>query len=78
MMDVKEMVLASAEASRNLGYSQLLWTDKPEGKEWDEAFARIRETRQRCLESLDNPRVNIIGSTFSFSFLESFINVIYI
>ncbi|KAG2227573.1 hypothetical protein INT45_002258, partial [Circinella minor] len=66
MMDLKEMVLASAEASRNLGYSQLLWTDKPEGKEWDDAFARIRETRQRCLESLDNPRLYVAGKVYQF------------
>ncbi|KAI9491174.1 hypothetical protein BDB00DRAFT_510582 [Zychaea mexicana] len=56
MMDVKELVLASAEAARNLGFSQLLWTDKTEGKEWEDAFTRIGEARRRCLESLENPR----------------------
>lgn len=58
MMDIKELIIASAEAAQNLGIGQLLWTDKPEGKQWEAAFERIAECRKRCLESMENPRVN--------------------
>ncbi|KAI8145650.1 hypothetical protein BJV82DRAFT_20937 [Fennellomyces sp. T-0311] len=66
MMDVKELVLASAEAARNLGFGQLIWSDKPEGKEWDNAFKRISEARRRCLESLENPRLYVAGKVYQF------------
>lgn len=58
MMDIKELIIASAEAAQNLGIGQLLWTDKPEGKQWEAAFERIAECRKRCLESMENPRVS--------------------
>lgn len=58
MMDVKELVIASAEAAQSFGIGQLLWTGKPEGKQWKAAFERIAECRRRCLESLENPRVS--------------------
>ncbi|KAI9316314.1 hypothetical protein BX666DRAFT_1858941 [Dichotomocladium elegans] len=57
MMDVKELVIASCEAAQNLGIGQLLWSDKPEGKQWEKAFERISDARQRCLDSMENPRV---------------------
>lgn len=58
MMDIKELIIASAEAAQNLGIGQLLWTDKPEGKQWEAAFERIAECRKRCLDSMENPRVS--------------------
>ncbi|KAI7877192.1 hypothetical protein K492DRAFT_239349 [Lichtheimia hyalospora FSU 10163] len=66
MMDIKELIIASAEAAQNLGIGQLLWTDKPEGKQWEAAFERIAECRKRCLESMENPRLYVAGKVYQF------------
>jgi hypothetical protein len=58
MMDVKELIIAGAEAANNMGIGQLLWTGELENnKQWKEAFERVAECRRRCLESMANPRV---------------------
>ncbi|KAI9029027.1 hypothetical protein CLU79DRAFT_524787 [Phycomyces nitens] len=57
MMDVKELIIGGAEAAQNLGIGQLLWTQEPEGEQWKKAFDQIEDCRQKCLESMDNPRV---------------------
>lgn len=58
MLDVKEMLLASAEAAQELRLSKIFWTTTPEGEEWEKAFEGIAEVRRRCLESNDHPRVS--------------------
>jgi hypothetical protein len=57
MMDVKELIIAGAEAAENIGISELLWSTEPESKKWKVAFERVAECRKRCLESMANPRV---------------------
>lgn len=58
MMDVKELIIAGAEAANNMGIGQLFWMGELDNnKKWKEAFERIAECRRRCLESLSNPRV---------------------
>lgn len=61
MMDVKELIIAGAEAAQNMGIGQLLWTGELENnKKWKEAFERVAECRRRCLESMSNPRVSTV------------------
>ncbi|ORZ23384.1 hypothetical protein BCR42DRAFT_404639 [Absidia repens] len=57
MMDVKQMIIAGSEAAQHLGIGQLLWTDELGKQKWKEAFKQVAECRQRCIESLENPRV---------------------
>jgi hypothetical protein len=59
MMDVKEMIIASTEAVRDMGLSEILWSGDPEGEKWQTAFKQIAEVRKRCLDTMENPRVNI-------------------
>lgn len=60
MMDVKELILAGAEASKNIGIGQLVWANELENDAWKAAFKRIAECRKRCLESMSNPRVSFL------------------
>lgn len=58
MMDVKELIIAGAEAANNMGIGQFIWTGEADNnKKWKTAFERIAECRRRCLESMSNPRV---------------------
>jgi len=66
MLDVKEMLLASAEAAQELRLSKIFWTTTPEGEEWEKAFEGIAEVRRRCLESNDHPRLYVAGQVFQF------------
>lgn len=60
MMDVKELIIAGAEAANTMGIGQFIWTGELENnKKWKAAFERIAECRRRCLESMSNPRVKI-------------------
>lgn len=65
MMDVKELILAGAEASKNIGIGQLVWANELESDAWKAAFKRVAECRKRCLESMSNPRVSFF---FSYNF----------
>lgn len=58
MMDVKELILAGAEAAKNIGIGQLFWASETNSEVWKDAFKRISECRKRCLESMSNPRVS--------------------
>lgn len=60
MMDVKELIIASSEAVRNMGVSEIIWSGNPEGEKWKIAFKQIAEARKRCLDTMENPRVRII------------------
>jgi hypothetical protein len=57
MMDVKELIIASAEACRDMGMTEILWADNLEDEKWKTAFQRIADVRERCYKSTDNPRV---------------------
>lgn len=57
MMDVKELIIASFEAVRGMGVSEI-WTGNPEGEKWKTAFKQIAEVRERILNSKENPRVS--------------------
>lgn len=56
-MDLKELIIASSEAARNMGVSEILWSGDPEGEKWQTAFKQIAEVRKRCLDAMENPRV---------------------
>lgn len=73
MMDVKQMIIAGSEAAQHLGIGQLLWTDELGKEKWKQAFKQVAECRQRCIESLENPRVrDIYGiSAYSLTHLHS-------
>lgn len=58
MMDVKELIIASTEAVRNMGISEI-WSGDPESEKWQAAFKQIAEVRKRTLELMENPRVRI-------------------
>ncbi|KAF7727403.1 hypothetical protein EC973_007567 [Apophysomyces ossiformis] len=66
MMDVKELIIAGAEAAQNLSVSQLFWSGGIEGEAWRKAFNQISECRKRCLESLSNPRLYVAGTIYQF------------
>ncbi|KAH8550853.1 hypothetical protein BGW37DRAFT_529373 [Umbelopsis sp. PMI_123] len=72
MLDVKDMLLASAETAQDLGVSKIFWTTTPEGEDWEQAFENIAEVRRRCLESNDHPRamatpqLYVAGQVFQF------------
>ncbi|GAA5807175.1 hypothetical protein MFLAVUS_000529 [Mucor flavus] len=67
MMDVKELIIAGAEAANNMGIGQLFWMGELDNnKKWKEAFERIAECRRRCLESLSNPRLYVAGTVYQF------------
>ncbi|CAO3591233.1 unnamed protein product [Absidia cylindrospora] len=66
MMDVKQMIIAGSEAAQHLGIGQLLWTDELGKHKWKEAFKQVAECRQRCIESLENPRLYVAGTVYQF------------
>ncbi|RCI01462.1 hypothetical protein CU097_015948 [Rhizopus azygosporus] len=66
MMDVKELILAGAEAAKNIGIGQLFWASETNSEVWRDAFKRISECRKRCLESMSNPRLYVAGTVYQF------------
>lgn len=67
MMDVKELIIAGAEAAKEMGIGQLFWTGELDNnKKWKKAFERVAECRRRCLESMSNPRVKYIFFFYYF------------
>ncbi|GAA5798336.1 hypothetical protein HPULCUR_003738 [Helicostylum pulchrum] len=66
MMDLKELIIASSEAARNMGVSEILWSGDPEGEKWQTAFKQIAEVRKRCLKAIENPRLYVAGKIFQF------------
>lgn len=58
MMDVKELIIAGAEAAKNIGFGQLIWAGELDNKAWKAAFERVAECRKKCLETMSNPRVS--------------------
>ncbi|KAI9264777.1 hypothetical protein BY458DRAFT_438129 [Sporodiniella umbellata] len=60
MMDVKELILAGAEAAKTIGIGQLVWASEHDSEVWKDAFNRVAECRKRCLESMSNPRVSVM------------------
>ncbi|CAO3649096.1 unnamed protein product [Cunninghamella blakesleeana] len=60
MMTVKELIIASVEASKLVG-PKSLGDDR-----WKQAFERIDRVRQRCLKSKDNPRLFVSGQIYQF------------
>ncbi|KAI8356694.1 hypothetical protein EDC96DRAFT_515203 [Choanephora cucurbitarum] len=60
MMDVKELIIAGAEAAKDLGFGQLIWPTEVDSEAWKKAFEKIAECRKRCLESMSNPRVSLL------------------
>lgn len=63
MMDVKELIIAGAEAAKNIGFGQLIWAGELDNKTWKTAFERVAECRKKCLETMSNPRVCYILSS---------------
>ncbi|KAG0174874.1 hypothetical protein DFQ28_006748 [Apophysomyces sp. BC1034] len=66
MMDLKELIIASAEAAEELGTSRVLWAGNFEKEKWKNAFERIAECRRRSLESMANPRLYVAGTVYQF------------
>ncbi|CAO3643013.1 unnamed protein product [Cunninghamella blakesleeana] len=66
MMDVKEMIIAGSEAAQHLGIGQILWTDGAVSEEWKGAFKQVAECRERCLESMENPKLYVAGKVYQF------------
>ncbi|KAI9365130.1 hypothetical protein BD770DRAFT_468825 [Pilaira anomala] len=67
MMDVKELIIAGAEAAKEMGIGQLFWTGELDNnKKWKKAFERVAECRRRCLESMSNPRLYVAGTVYQF------------
>ncbi|RCI05246.1 hypothetical protein CU098_012389 [Rhizopus stolonifer] len=66
MMDVKELILAGAEAAKNIGIGQLVWANEHDSEVWKDAFNRVAECRKRCLESMSNPRLYVAGTVYQF------------
>lgn len=66
MMDVKELIIASSEAVRNIGVGEILWSTNFEDEKWKAAFQQIKEVRKRCLDTLENPRVMYIIACLLF------------
>lgn len=58
MMDVKELIIASAEAAEGLGLGKVFLSTKPEGRRWRKAFEQIAECRNKLLsDETRSPRV---------------------
>ncbi|KAI9309024.1 hypothetical protein BJ944DRAFT_236459 [Cunninghamella echinulata] len=66
MMDVKEMIIAGSEAAQHLGLGQILWTDNKATESWKSAFKQVAECRERCLESMENPKLYVAGTVYQF------------
>ncbi|OBZ89075.1 Sn1-specific diacylglycerol lipase alpha [Choanephora cucurbitarum] len=66
MMDVKELIIASAEAVRNMGLGEILWANDFEGDTWKAAFQQITEVRKRCFDIMENPRLYVAGQIYQF------------
>lgn len=63
MMDVKELIIASCEAVKDMSFSDI-WTGNPEGEKWNSAFKQIAEVRERILKLKENPRVSFALCSF--------------
>ncbi|KAI8375214.1 hypothetical protein BD560DRAFT_393065 [Blakeslea trispora] len=66
MMDVKELIIAGAEAAQDLGFGQLIWPTEVDSEAWKKAFEKVAECRKRCLESMSNPRLYVAGKVYQF------------
>ncbi|KAL7319241.1 hypothetical protein PS15m_002403 [Mucor circinelloides] len=66
MMDVKELIIAGAEAAKNIGFGQLIWAGELDNKAWKAAFERVAECRKKCLETMSNPRLYVAGTVYQF------------
>ncbi|KAI9483327.1 MAG: hypothetical protein EXX96DRAFT_557738 [Benjaminiella poitrasii] len=66
MMDAKDLIIASSEAVRNMGISEILWSSDLDGKKWKAAFKQIAEVRERCLKTMENPRLYVAGQIYQF------------
>ncbi|KAI8646425.1 hypothetical protein BD408DRAFT_410209 [Parasitella parasitica] len=66
MMDVKELIIAGAEAAKDIGLGQLIWAGEVDNKIWKAAFERVAECRKKCLESMSNPRLYVAGTVYQF------------
>ncbi|KAL0139300.1 hypothetical protein V8B55DRAFT_1522709 [Mucor lusitanicus] len=66
MMDVKELIIAGAEAAKNIGLGQLIWAGELDNKAWKAAFERVAECRKKCLETMSNPRLYVAGTVYQF------------
>ncbi|CAO3625422.1 unnamed protein product [Mucor fragilis] len=66
MMDVKELIIAGAEAAKNIGLGQLIWAGELDNKAWKTAFERVAECRKKCLETMSNPRLYVAGTVYQF------------
>ncbi|KAI8098270.1 uncharacterized protein B0P05DRAFT_521149 [Gilbertella persicaria] len=66
VMDVKELIIASTEAVRNMGVSEILWSSKLEGEKWKAAFEQIEQVRKRCFDAMENPRLYVAGQIYQF------------
>ncbi|ORE02652.1 alpha/beta-hydrolase, partial [Rhizopus microsporus var. microsporus] len=68
MMDVKELVIASAEAAKNtVGISDIiLGNNKLEGERWKCISDRVSEVRKRLMNQQDNPRLYVAGQIYQF------------
>ncbi|RCH98383.1 hypothetical protein CU097_011616 [Rhizopus azygosporus] len=68
MMDVKELVIASAEAAKNtVGIADIiLGNNKLEGERWKCISDRVSEVRKRLMNQQDNPRLYVAGQIYQF------------
>ncbi|KAI8992179.1 hypothetical protein BDF20DRAFT_848787 [Mycotypha africana] len=66
MMDVKELIIAGAEAAKTIGFGHLIWGGGVDRQLWKKAFERVAECRKRCLETLANPRLYVAGTIYQF------------
>ncbi|KAI7903957.1 uncharacterized protein BX663DRAFT_505867 [Cokeromyces recurvatus] len=66
MMDVKDLIIASSEAVRNMGVGEILWSSDPDGQKWKAAFKQIAQVRERCLKTMENPRLYVAGQIYQF------------
>ncbi|KAI9256711.1 hypothetical protein BY458DRAFT_479980 [Sporodiniella umbellata] len=67
MMDLKELIIASVEASQNgPSLKDILLGNNIQGEKWQIMFERIAEVRQRLLNSEDNPRLYVAGQVYQF------------
>ncbi|KAG1445457.1 hypothetical protein G6F56_009911 [Rhizopus delemar] len=67
MMDVKELIIAGVEATRDvLGLTEILLGNNTKGKKWQCIFERIAEVHKRVQNSKDNPRLYVAGQIYQF------------
>ncbi|KAI8991932.1 hypothetical protein BDF20DRAFT_76604 [Mycotypha africana] len=57
VMDIKDLLIASAEGAKNMGLTELIWSGDLAGEKWKAAFKQVAEVRKHCLASTNNPKV---------------------